>query len=224
MPDFLISPAEHHTAIKSLGRISSIPERYGADILWWDDVISGWVGVQRKAVPDLVASVTDGRLAKEIGQMNQCKVTSLIVEGRAHWSTDGVLMKSYARWTKAQHRSLLRSIQNRGVFVEHSDSPADTAVLVGEMASWVSKGDHKSLDRRPNPPSDTWGRVSDKAWGCHLLQSIPDIGPKQAEEIWDHFEGKLPLQMTVGKKDLLKVRGLGPKKAEKILKAFGGEE
>jgi ERCC4-type nuclease len=221
MADFLISPAEHSAPVKSLGRISTAPERYGADILWWDSAIKGWVGVQRKAVPDLIASVQDGRLAKEVAQLMKCKVASVIVEGHTRWSTDGQLMRSHVRWSRTQHRSLIRSVQGRGIFVEHSDSIADTVKLVREIASWAHKGDHTSLDRRPGPSGDGWGRVTDKAWACHLLQSIPDIGPVQAGAIYDHFEGVVPVTLTATRDELLAVHGLGPKRVDKILRAFG---
>ena len=224
MTKFLISPAEHSSWIKDLGRVSSTTEKYGADVLWWDEVIQGWVGVQRKTVPDLVASVQDGRLAKEMAQLMRVKVASLIVEGRPRWSTDGWLMRNHVRWSVAQHRSLLRSIQGRGVFVEQSDDHADTARLIVEIAAWVRKGDHRSLDRRPKPSGDSWGKITDKAWACHLLQSVPDIGPVQADAIYEHFGGRIPVGLTVDRKALLDVKGLGPKRVAKILRAFGGDE
>lgn len=221
MTDFLISPAERSHHIKALGRNSAVPEQHGADILWWDDTIKGFVGVQRKAVPDLVASVGDGRLAKEVAQLMTVKVAVLIIEGRPRWTTDGHLSASYTRWSRTAHRSLVRSIQGRGIFVEMSDSTADTAKLIIEIAAWVHKGDHTSLDRRPNPNPNPWGVVNDEAWGCHLLQSVPGIGPKQAKAIWDHFDGKLPIGLTVSREELLKVKGLGKGKADQLMKSFG---
>ena len=57
---FLVSPTEP-PYVKRLGRTSSIPELYGADVLW-ESGRAGKVGVQRKAYADLVDSVYDGRL------------------------------------------------------------------------------------------------------------------------------------------------------------------
>lgn len=222
--NFLISPAEHAAPIKDLGRVSSLPERHGADVMWMDPTIKGLVGVQRKAIPDLVASVQDGRLAKEVAQLQTCKVAVVIVEGRPRWSSEGQLMMGYVKWSRTQHRSLLRSIQGRGIFVEHSDSIADTAALIREIASWVGKGDHTSLDRRPKPGPNNWGKVDDEAWACHLLQSVPDIGPVQAKAIWDHFDGAIPVALTTDAVELAKVPGLGPKRIAKILKAFNAND
>jgi ERCC4-type nuclease len=221
---FLIAPSEPRI-IKTIGKVSSIPEKMGSDILWHDPSAGGWVGVQRKEFKDLLASVADGRLAREVQQIQRCKIAFLIVEGKPRWSPDGACMiRYYTQWTRAQYRSLLRSVQGREIFVEHSDSMKDTVALVGEMSRWVGKGDHASLDRRPKPKGDTWGRMTDKAWACHLLQSVDGIGPKAAAAIYDYFGGALPIALTTDVKTLEKVPGVGPGTAKKILRAFTGKE
>lgn len=221
MPDdYLIAPSEP-PPIKKLGRVSSIPEKHGADIFWYDKVLLGFVGVQRKEFGDLLNSVDDGRLAREVQQLQSNRVAHLIVEGRPRWTLDGMCMEKYhARWSRAAYRSLLRSVQGRGIFVEHSDSMADTVALVEEIRRWVSKGDHTSLDRRPKPKTDSWGRISDEGWASHLLQSIDGIGPKQASAIWTHFGARLPISLTASVEELRQVPGLGPKKVALLLRAF----
>lgn len=216
--EYLIAPSEPK-GIKVLGRVSSIPEKKGADILWIDG--GKWHGVQRKEFGDLLNSVEDGRLAREVQQLQSCHVACLIVEGKPRWTSDGNLMDRYhSRWQRSAYRSLLRSVQGRGIFVEHSDSTADTVALVEEIRRWTSKGDHVSLDRRPKPKVDSWGRITDEAWASHLLQSIDGIGPKQAGAIWKYFGGRLPIALTTTFLDLQKVPGLGPKKAKIIMRAF----
>lgn len=216
--EFLVAPSEP-TTIKTLGRVSSIPEKYGADVLW---VNAGKIhGVQRKFYTDLLSSVEDGRLARECHQLQSCHVAHLIVEGKPKWTSDGMLMDRYnSRWSKAAYRSLLRSVQGKTIFVEYSDSEADTVALVEEIRRWTSKGDHTSLDRRPKPKVDNWGRITDESWACHLLQSIDGIGPKQAAAVWKHFGGHLPISLTATYVELQKVPGLGPKKAKSIVRAF----
>lgn len=222
MPDdiYLIAPSEP-SIIKRLGRVSSIPEKHGADIFWHDPVIKGFVGVQRKEFGDLLNSVDDGRLAREVQQLQRTKVAHLIVEGKPKWTVDGQSMEKYhQRWTRAAYRSLLRSVQGRGIFVEHSDSMSDTVALVEEIRRWTNKGDHVSLDRRPKPRGDVWGRITDEAWACHLLQSIDGIGPKQASAIWTYFGSRLPISLTASADELKRVPGLGPKKVALLIRAF----
>jgi ERCC4-type nuclease len=222
--DFLIAPSEP-PIIKTLGRVSSVPERHGADILWYDRATRAVIGVQRKEYHDLLGSVADGRLAREVKQLKSTKVAHLIVEGRPRFTPDGHCTEQYlTRWTRAAYRSLLRSVQGRGIFVEHSDSTADTVSLVEEIYRWTAKGDHVSLDRRPTPTGNNWGQLTDKDWACHMLQSIDGIGPKQATAIWMHFGGKLPIELTATRAQLLTVPGVGPIVADKITKAFGAKK
>ena len=58
----LVSPTER-PPISELGESSSRPEKYGVDVMFLAN--GAVVGVQRKAIADLVASARDGRLGKE---------------------------------------------------------------------------------------------------------------------------------------------------------------
>lgn len=216
---YLIAPSEP-PLIKSLGTVSSVPERHGADILWGEPAVKGLVGIQRKEISDLVASIHDGRIQKEIHQLTTCSLSFLAVEGKPHWSTEGQLMSQFTNWTRSQHRSFLRSVQMRGVMVEFTDNTADTVALVEEIRRWAAKKEHLSLDRRPKPDRVAWGMSNDKAWGCHVLQSVEGIGPKQAEAIWDHC-GRLPFGLTLTPADLAKIPGIGPKRVQSLVRAFG---
>jgi ERCC4-type nuclease len=220
MGSFLIAPSEP-TLIKTLGTVSSTPEKYGADILWTERAMGGLIGVQRKEISDLVASVQDGRLSKEVQQLRACSYPLLIVEGMPHWSSDGQLVHRWTRWTRAQHRSLLRSLQMRGITVEQSDNTADTVSLIEQIASWAAKDGHTTLDRRPKAQPDAWGQLTDEMFASHLLQSIQGIGPKQAKAVWDYFHG-LPIGLLCSRDDLMKVKGLGVKKVDAIVAAFSG--
>jgi ERCC4-type nuclease len=219
----LVAPTEP-LLVKALGTVALVPESYGADIMWAEQVLGGLVCVQRKEVGDLVASVVDGRLAKECQQLSAraVKLAVLLVEGQPKWTREGVLLDQYANWTRAQHRSLLRSVQLQGILVDYTDSTADTVSYIGELAQWAAKEGHHSLERRPKPKADPadWGAITDKRWGIHVLQSVPGVGPGVARDIWDHFSG-LPIELLVGRKELLEVRGVGPKIADALMRAFG---
>ena len=216
----IIAPTEP-ASFKAIGDVVSMaPERMGVDAMWSTENW-GMVGVQRKEYKDLIASVADGRLAREVAQMQRLGLAVLIVEGRMRWSTDGLLMDPYLRWSKSSHRGLIRSVQSKGIWVETSENTADTIDAVQDLIRWTAKPRHNSLDRRPGPTGD-WGRASERDFASHLLQGIDGVGPVLAEAVLDRFNG-VPWQWTCGYDDLLAVPGMGPKTAEKMWHALGAE-
>ena len=122
--------------LKLLGKVSSIPERFGADVLWLEPAIGGTCAVQRKELGDYISSVQNGMLAKELQKMSPVKMAFLILEGRPQWTPDGMLADRFARMSRQQYRSLMRSIQARGILVEYSDDLADTVSLIEQIAAW----------------------------------------------------------------------------------------
>src|SRR6516162_7072760 len=105
----LISPTEP-AFFRTLGKVSSVPEEYGVDFLFASTEF-GLVGVQRKELSYFVASVKDGRLSKELGQMKRLGLAMLVLEGVPKWTIDGLLMSSSTQWRKTQHLGVMWSIQ-----------------------------------------------------------------------------------------------------------------
>lgn len=205
---------------RALGRSTTTPERYGVDALWLCRM--GMVGVQRKEIADFLASVTDGRLSKEVGQMQSLDVKVLVLEGRPQWTVDGVLLNEWGQaWTKQQHRAFLWSMRMAGVWVEWSESLPDTIEVVKELEHWSKKAKHQSLMRRTGPAKGAWGKRGNRAWAIHLLEGFDGIGPTQAERILDAFDGAVPLAWTVDERELLQVPGLGKVKVQKMVDAIG---
>lgn len=213
----LIAPSEPKS-IQILGRRSSLPEKRGADIMF--PAHGTLVGVQRKEISDLIASLHDGRLGKEIAQMQSgLGIGALVVEGRLKWTNDGVLIKDFgAEYTRTAHRNLLRSVQARGVWVESTDDAADTVTCVLELQAYLNKKSHSGLLKRPGPASP-WGTVTNQDWCAHFLQGLDGVGPEMAQRILGHFGG-LPLKWTVDVGELQQVAGIGKKTAEKLVNAL----
>src|SRR5436190_16440209 len=161
----LISPTDRD--LHTLGKVSSIPERWGCDVLFCAN--GEWVGVQRKELKDFIASVQDGRLGEEVRRMNTCAqltVKVLLIEGVARWTTDGVFMGSGwgAQWTLAQHRGMLWSARSKGLWVDTTSSIQETRVWLRMFESWCDKNRHSALDRRPGPLG-AWGKADSREWG-----------------------------------------------------------
>lgn len=216
---FLVAPTEP-PLIKALGTVSLVPERHGVDIMWPSPTLGGLAGIQRKEWTDLIASVGDGRLMKEVEQMTTLRYAGLVIEGKPHWTQDGQLKHRYLTYTRDGYRALIRLLQIRGVVVEHSDDETDTIALIEHAAEWLEKKTHLTLSRRPKPGPDRWGKRTNKTWGMHVLQSVDGIGPMQAEAIFDAAGGKVPLQLTMSPEELRAIPGIGPKRVASLVKAF----
>lgn len=214
----LIAPSEPRS-IKVLGKSSSVPEKWGADIFFAAG--GGTVGVQRKELTDLIASVQDGRLAKEVGQLQQVGRAVLIVEGRARWSSEGVLLgRDYGMpWTRTAHRNLMYSVQAQGIWVEQTDDANDTVAAVLNLHDYLRKPKHHSLVRRPGPVSP-WGKATNQDWLAHFLQGLEGVGPELAKNLIEHFGGRSPIEWRVGERELRDVKGVGPKKAKQMVEAL----
>lgn len=212
---FLISPAEP-ALIRTLGRTSAIVEHYGADIIF-PAPPSGFCGIQRKEYTDLLNSVADDRLHREIVQLEKCSAGKfLIIEGRPQWLAGGELNDKFlGHWKRDAYRALIRSLQTQhGITVEFSDSLTDTLHLIGEIARWMEKADHSSLLRRGGSKLDRWGRADSRETKLHVLQGVDGVGRKTAELLVDAAGGELPLRWTMTTDDMAAIKGIGPKTIE----------
>lgn len=217
-----VAPTEP-VQFRNVGTTAMLPEEYGVDFLWQSEL--GLVGVQRKQFPsDFLASVQDGRLNREYSMMKELDLAILMLEGRAQFTTEGLLIRDRQAkrnpWTKTQHRNYLHSVQMRGIQVTSTDSIADSIDYLMALQVWSDKADHHSLDTRPGPTGSGWARITNKDYQYHLLQGLPGIGPKQARAIIDTVG--FPFGLYVGVEELMTVPGIGKKKAEQIVRVFAG--
>lgn len=212
----LIAPTEP-LLLKKLGKVSSLPEKHGADFLFPGSL--GLIGVQRKEVRDWVSSCFDGRLAKELDQLNHVDQAALILEGRLAWSGDGTLMDYRSNsYTKTMHLGLLFSAMARGIWIVTTSNLADTSDCLCCLEEWLGKREHRGLSR-PKPPKGEWGKATDKGWAMWLLQGFEGVGKSTAERIYDHFSG-VPLAWTVAEEELREVEGIGKGRARNLIHAL----
>jgi Fanconi anemia group M protein len=221
---FLLSPTERELKplLGEKAITSYLPERYGADIL---AIVEGrgHLAIQRKTFPDdLLASLGDGRLARELSLLAHTEYPVLIVEGKPMWTADGHLMQPWRTgWTRAQLRNMLRSAWRvHGVAVEHTDDINDTAAAILELETWFRKDTHRSLlSRHKSMAKDSWGLSNKRDMARFLLQGLPGIGCVLAEQIFDTF-GRVPLRWDCTYEELLSVYGIGEKRAKALWEAL----
>ncbi len=224
MKQILCSPTEPKSLVRELGRTSSKPEKHGVDFMWLAD--KKWYGVQRKLYPnDLEASLNDGRLAKELGQIASIDQAFLVLEGYGQWTTDGEPMGRYDKLTKEGMFSLLTSISLLYDMPTYRvRDQAETVEMIRAVKKWTESPDHQngrsSLDRRPSSPRNKWGTKDSKTWQVHFLQGFDGIGPVQARSIVDQFGG-IPLVWALeGQEAFEEISGIGPKTAQRLWEAL----
>lgn len=201
-------------------RLSTIPERYGCDVLW--NASGEWWGVQRKELGDFIASVLDGRMAKEVGQMKQTPLPHVVIEGAVKF-TNGILQ--WNQWgqevRESQWFGMTWSLQFAGVTIGYTRNQRETASYITRMMSWTEKGKHSSMSRRPGPVGK-WGKANSREYGEHLLMGLPSVGPELAGRLLDKF-GKVPWKWDVTEAELCEVAGVGKAKAKMMMQAFGDQ-
>jgi ERCC4-type nuclease len=216
----LVSPTDRELLALLGDRAIShtLPEQHGADVLM---VVAGRgkLALQRKTFPDdFLASLEDGRLARELTGLSRTQWPVLIVEGRPQWTADGHLLATWtSRWTRRQLRNLLRSVWlTHGVMVEQTDDLHDTAAAVLELESWFRKKVHRSLLSRPKQVvRDSWGPNRREDFARFLLQGFPGIGTALAEAILKRF-GRVPLSWNCTLAELRSVPGIGERRAKTL--------
>lgn len=218
-----VSSTEHSRQLQALGKASTLPEAHGCDVLYLAGKVR--IGFQRKEARDFMASVSDGRLALELGQIqSSALITSavFILEGQFDWTTDGQSTIPYATLTRASFRSLITGIQLRGVIVHFSDDLDDTVRIISTVSGYLSKPRHSALSQRPNARS-AWGTKTSKAFALHLLQSFPGIGTEMADRIYNHFS-TIPLEWTCDESELSSIPGIGAKTATRLINSLKGAQ
>lgn len=206
----LISPTEPKM-LRDLGKVDSLPEKYGCDFLYASKV--GFVGVQRKEVGDLVASVQTGRLQEQLAKMKQLDRGVVLIEGDAKWTNEGMLVgNSY--WTMSQHLGVIWSIQLDSFWIASTNSLTHTAKWLELFGRWLALNKTEGLARRQKVKA-SWGTRDNRDWAIGVLSQIDGISLEFAGRIYDKFG--MPIKWTISAEELMTVEGIGVKRAEKMM-------
>ena len=104
------------------GPTSSIPEEFGADFLTVSPRY-GRVGVQRKEIADLIASLADNRVTREVIDMKALDHAFWVLEGEPVWTTQGELVSSHSRFSLDSFRGVMLSLTMEGFHVVRTREP-----------------------------------------------------------------------------------------------------
>lgn len=228
MSEVLVSPAERGAVLDGLVHagidyaLSSIPERFGCDFAWLveQDDDARWYGAQRKTHKDFLASLNDGRLAREVAQIaHMIEHPTLILEGVEHWNLNDTMAIGRQTVTRTQWIGTQLSLaREHGLCIMHTRDAHHTGGLLAVMIGWSNKRKHNTAFARPKPIGE-WGKASSAEWAAHLLQGFEGIGPDTARAIVKHFQG-VPLSWDVDEAELRKVPGVGKTRAAAMISAL----
>ena len=209
----VITPNDYTHIGELFGELAISSPLDGFDLLLYTR--RGKIPLERKAIPgDLIASVTDGRLARELRAMREVsKFYILLLHGRFTFRQDGTLVIPGAKragrdWTRKGIRNLLRTIQYvEGAFIEQAESDEELVEVVTQIEDYFNKSQHLSLRIRPGLQSN-WILPTRDEKVMHFYQGLPGISTIRARSLIKQYPSPMGLYAATID-DLMSISGVG---------------
>lgn len=197
------------------------------------------IGVERKAMSDLLSSMQTGRLAGvQLRGLLACyDVTYLVLEGIYRPGQDGLIMvprgRTWVPMTLGRRRYSIRELDSflntiaieTGLQIRQTGTLRHTAMLIYNLYNWWQKREHTShLAMHKNR------FVDDGASGVLLGQpsllrrfaaELPGVGWKRSKDVAEYF-GNIKAMVAADEKEWRKVAGIGKVLAERIVGELHG--
>ncbi len=174
-----------------------------------DYIVSDRICIERKTVSDFENSIIDNRLFDQLGRLKESfEKPILIIEG---YEGD------YRLGSNVIMGTVLKLYLDYNVQVINSISAEETAVILSKFAEREQGED----SREPRVMGLKKAHTTYQ-WQAMMLSSVPGIGPRLAHELLRHFKTIRNIAAT-DVETLMKVDGVGRKKAEAIYKVINSE-
>lgn len=201
------------------------------------------VGVERKAIRDLVSSMCRGRISGHQlpGLLGNYDKVYLIVEGTWRPSPGNGLLEVWGGrgWIPLRFGTrtfMAREVYNflntleiiSGVVVRNTRNLDETAQVIMSLSYWWAKrwDDHTShIDVHKGAAAmlATGLHLRRPSLLCRVASELPGIGPKRARDVAQHFTSILDLCMA-GVDRWEAIDGIGPKTAEAVVSAISSSK
>jgi ERCC4-type nuclease len=187
---------------------------------------AGTIGIERKHVPDdLLSSVADGRLGREILAMREeCNFQVVLLHGIIRYHSDGTVnfgRKVKSRWTAVGVRNLLRTIQYvEGCYIEQAYSSWELPIIVAEMQSYFDRKVHLSMKSRPGVQRDWLVPTKDERI-IRFYQGLPGIAVMGAKKLYDMYPNPFDL-FNANIEDLMSIPKFGRTTSTRIYNFLRG--
>ena len=166
--------------------------------------INGHITVERKTTKDFVISIIDGRLFSQASRLKKfAEKPIMVIEGTDIYHT-GYAMDPQA--IKGAITSLSTAWYIPVILSKDANGTADFLTM-----TTIQDMECQSLYVKRTG----WKPKRVKRLKLHILQGLPQIGPKTANRILEHF-GSIEKAITANENELAIVEGIGRKKAAMI--------
>ena len=159
---------------------------------------SGIVGIERKKVPgDLISSIEDGRLGKQILAMREeCSIKIVLLHGVMTYNKNGVLRqgkRTSSRWTAKGMRNLRRTLEFvEGCYIEYARNNIELVNVINEIQIYLDTPQHNSMHIRQGIRRD-WIIPTNQERVMYWFQGLPKVGTTTAKKLYDKFPTPLSL-------------------------------
>lgn len=175
--------------------------------------------VERKTVNDLLSSIKDGRLPKQVAGMRAITPwTYVIIEGALYADGSGAVVADGMRtgWAWRALQGALETAQELGAVLHYTGRDPSAQATKGSLLHLANRerGDVRVKPTRNAQPL-SMGEV--------VLEAIPSIGKVRARELLRHVGGSAAWALVALTGDD-EVDGIGPKTKEDARRALGLRE
>jgi DNA excision repair protein ERCC-4 len=162
-----------------------------------DYLIDGRVLIERKTLPDLLASIKDGRLFRQALRLVEAELRCVIVLEGIGRDLTGTGMRR-----EAVQGALITLSLYMGIPVLRSMGPSETARLLIYIANQSSTYNADGPQRHGRSPRGK------RRLQIYILQGFPGIGPRKASQLLERF-GTLSGVFNAEVEELCEVKGIG---------------
>ena len=176
-----------------------------------DFQVSERVGIERKEVNDFLSSIVDGRLFKQMLELNEhFEKPVLVLEGRGLFELRDIHENSV-------RGALLSIAVDYGIPILWADSPLETAKYVAQIAKREQIEYDKTVQIRGGKRPDSLKERQE-----YIVAGLPNVGAKLGKALLEEF-GSVEKIFCAGEGELKKVEKIGEKKANEIRRVLSSD-
>lgn len=174
-----------------------------------DYLVSEEVAIERKTFNDFINSIIDKRLFEQAKSLSQhYSKPIIIIEGRDQ------TLRNISE--EAVRGAMISMIMDFGLPILWTRDSLETAKFILALAKRERRGDLRTISLKDRRRARTPDEERE-----YVVASLPMVELTTARRLLSHF-GSVERVFTAGESELMKVKGIGPKKAKRIRSIIAG--